>query len=166
MEFNLTRAILWKWQDKIEGVYSVMNDIDGIENGPKSPTTEARSHSDQVDSLLSFQVIPYVKRFLTFSCLEKSSYLLFQFYTGYLGYLTGDPYRLINGYDSFGNVCGRDNRKNITGAPLSGWDMSNRYPCYPEFYKVSLTFSSLWAHLMDLFLRPRYHFFFTVGAFC
>ena len=30
----------------------LMNDIDGVVNGPKSPTTEPRCHSDQVDPLV------------------------------------------------------------------------------------------------------------------
>jgi len=29
-----------------------MNDIDGVIKGPKSPTTEPRCHSDQVDPLV------------------------------------------------------------------------------------------------------------------
>ena len=35
-----------------------MNDIDGVIKGPKSPTTEPRCHSDQVDPLVDN--LPYV----------------------------------------------------------------------------------------------------------
>lgn len=35
---------------------------------------------------------------------------------------TGAATRLVSGYDSYGNTCGRDNAK-IEGVPLSGRDM-------------------------------------------
>lgn len=35
---------------------------------------------------------------------------------------TGAASRLISGYDSYGNTCGRNNTK-IAGVPLSGRDM-------------------------------------------
>ena len=38
----------------------------------------------------------------------------------------GDPYRYINGSDSWGNVCGRKFNPNISGANLSGMDHSER----------------------------------------
>lgn len=38
---------------------------------------------------------------------------------------TGGAYRLILGYDSYGNTCGRNNTK-IDGVPLSGRDMTDK----------------------------------------
>lgn len=46
------------------------------------------------------------------------------FITGY-AVMAGAAERLVLGYDSFGNVCGRKNTP-VKGAPLSGWDMTNK----------------------------------------
>ena len=39
--------------------------------------------------------------------------------------MTGDPNRVIKGWDVAGNVCGQPNKK-ISGVPWSGLDMTNR----------------------------------------
>ena len=46
-----------------------MNYIGGIVNGPKSPTTEPRCHSDQVDPLVSQKSDGYFRR-LVYSCIH------------------------------------------------------------------------------------------------
>uniref|UniRef100_A0A6G1RGA5 Solute carrier family 44 member 3 n=1 Tax=Hypotaenidia okinawae TaxID=2861861 RepID=A0A6G1RGA5_9GRUI len=46
------------------------------------------------------------------------------FITGY-AVMAGAAERLVLGYDSFGNVCGRKNTP-VKGAPLSGQDMTNK----------------------------------------
>lgn len=46
------------------------------------------------------------------------------FITGY-AVTAGATERLIFGYDSYGNVCGRRNTP-VVGAPLSGQDMRNK----------------------------------------
>lgn len=46
------------------------------------------------------------------------------FITGY-AVMAGAAERLVLGYDSFGNVCGRRNTP-VKGAPLSGKDMTNK----------------------------------------
>ncbi|KAM9283120.1 choline transporter-like protein 3 [Morus bassanus] len=56
--------------------------------------------------------------------------LFFLFWTGLMfmtGYavMAGAAERLVLGYDSFGNICGRKNTP-VKGAPLSGQDMTNR----------------------------------------
>ncbi|XP_046568947.1 choline transporter-like protein 2 [Haliotis rubra] len=63
-------------------------------------------------------------------------------YVSYLGVKDGDPYRLINGYDSWGNVCGRPNKNSITNSNQSGQDMTDRpYTFFHDkeyFYKKFL----------------------------
>ena len=39
--------------------------------------------------------------------------------------MTGDPNRVIKGWDVAGNVCGQPNKK-ISGVPWSGLDMTNK----------------------------------------
>ncbi|XP_075616089.1 choline transporter-like protein 3 isoform X4 [Balearica regulorum gibbericeps] len=56
--------------------------------------------------------------------------LFFLFWTGLMfitGYavMAGAAERLVLGYDSFGNICGRKNTA-VKGAPLSGQDMTNK----------------------------------------
>jgi len=57
--------------------------------------------------------------------------ILFVIMLGVMAYLcyystgAGDPYRYVNGTDSWGNVCGRNNSP-IRGVPLSGRDNSHR----------------------------------------
>ncbi|XP_052687130.1 choline transporter-like protein 1 [Crassostrea angulata] len=46
-------------------------------------------------------------------------------YVAYRGVSQGDPYRLVYGVDSWGNVCDRKNTP-IPGVPLSGRDMSGK----------------------------------------
>ncbi|XP_071119389.1 choline transporter-like protein 1 [Haliotis cracherodii] len=62
-------------------------------------------------------------------------------YVSYIGLQEGDPYRLINGYDSWGNVCGRPNKK-IANVVLSGRDMTTRPKTFFQdkdyFYKKFL----------------------------
>lgn len=63
------------------------------------------------------------------SCRDVIFLLLFAAFCGYLGYVLttavqkGDPYRLIRGYDDYGNVCGVENVK-LPGAPGSGKNMT------------------------------------------
>lgn len=49
--------------------------------------------------------------------------IIFQGYVAYLGVTKGDPYRLLYGVDSWGNVCGRNNTP-IENVSLSGLDMT------------------------------------------
>jgi solute carrier family 44 protein 1 (choline transporter-like protein) len=46
----------------------------------------------------------------------------------YFAFTLGDPWRMVNGYDSFGNTCGVNNIKpdNVT-AKHAGKDLTN-YP--------------------------------------
>lgn len=46
------------------------------------------------------------------------------FITGY-AITAGATERLMFGYDSYGNICGRKNTP-VVGAPLSGQDMTNK----------------------------------------
>ena len=46
-------------------------------------------------------------------------------YVAYYSIGEGDPYRYLNGSDSWGNVCGRNNSP-IVGVPLSGKDHTHR----------------------------------------
>ena len=50
---------------------------------------------------------------------------LSQGYVGYLGTISGDPFRILYGMDSYGNTCHRKNRA-IDGAQFSGMDMRNK----------------------------------------
>jgi len=45
----------------------------------------------------------------------------------YIGFKEGDIVRLLNGFDSYGNVCGRDNRESpVNGSANSGKDMTDK----------------------------------------
>uniref|UniRef100_A0A8D0TRB1 Choline transporter-like protein n=1 Tax=Sus scrofa TaxID=9823 RepID=A0A8D0TRB1_PIG len=64
-------------------------------------------------------------------------FLFFLFWTGLvfiMGYsvAAGATGRLLFGYDSFGNVCGRKNSP-VEGAPLSGQDMTLKNKSFPLF---------------------------------
>lgn len=49
-------------------------------------------------------------------------------------FVYGNPLRLINGYDSFGNTCGDKNDRNVNSFELSGMDMSTkRFSFYMDF---------------------------------
>lgn len=49
-------------------------------------------------------------------------------------FVYGNPIRIINGYDSFGNTCGTSSNKKLGNLELSGIDMSNKP--YLLFYDV------------------------------
>lgn len=60
----------------------------------------------------------------------------YQIFVAAFAFVVGNPLRLVNGFDSFGNVCGVDNRNdestdadklaNNNSITLSGLDMSDR----------------------------------------
>jgi solute carrier family 44 protein 1 (choline transporter-like protein) len=50
----------------------------------------------------------------------------FQIYIAAFAYVYGDPLKLINGYDSFGNTCGVPNNEKMGGLELSGLDTSDK----------------------------------------
>jgi len=50
----------------------------------------------------------------------------FQIYIAAFAYVYGDPLKLINGYDSFGNTCGISNNEKMGGFQLSGIDTSDK----------------------------------------
>ncbi|KAF1553746.1 Choline transporter-like protein 3, partial [Eudyptula albosignata] len=69
------------------------------------------------------------------------------FITGY-AVMAGAAERLVLGYDSFGNICGRKNTP-VKGAPLSGQDMSSKKyvfflnSCSPELQSLKISSVSL-----------------------
>ncbi|XP_061317832.1 choline transporter-like protein 3 isoform X2 [Pezoporus flaviventris] len=80
---------------------------------------------DGVSELREWRPVVYRK------CTDALWLLLFflywaglMFITGY-AVMAGAAERLVLGYDSFGNVCGRKNTP-VKGAPLSGRDMTNK----------------------------------------
>lgn len=62
---------------------------------------------------------------------------------------TGGASRLLSGYDSYGNTCGRNNSK-IEGVPLSGRDMSQN---------KSVWFIRNYIWVNHLFIHPRSEMF-------
>lgn len=56
--------------------------------------------------------------------------VIFQIFIAAFALVYGDPLRVVNGYDSFGNVCGSDNMdmKDHKGLEFSGYDMTD-YKC-------------------------------------
>ncbi|KAM5256380.1 choline transporter-like protein 3 [Ctenodactylus gundi] len=87
-------------------------------------------------------------------CTDKAwVFLFFLFWTGLMfvmGYsvVAGATGRLVFGYDSFGNVCGKRNSP-VAGAPLSGQDMTLKThmfimnSCNPEIKDKRLGFTAL-----------------------
>ncbi|XP_075364441.1 choline transporter-like protein 3 isoform X2 [Mycteria americana] len=80
---------------------------------------------DSVYELREWRPVVYRK------CTDTLWLLLFflfwaglMFITGY-AVMAGATERLVLGYDSFGNICGRKNTP-VKGAPLSGQDMTNK----------------------------------------
>ena len=68
---------------------------------------------------------------VTFGSQSRAFFLTNLQYQGVIAYFAfqfGDPWRIINGYDSFGNTCGANNTK-IDGldADLNGLDLTD-YP--------------------------------------
>ncbi|KAL3869724.1 hypothetical protein ACJMK2_042373 [Sinanodonta woodiana] len=65
------------------------------------------------------------------SCRDVIFLLIFIAYLGGMGYVSylgihqGNPYRIVYGVDSWGNVCSQKNDK-IAGVALSGIDMTHR----------------------------------------
>jgi len=66
-------------------------------------------------------------------CTDITFLILFILFLGGMGFITyfaikrGDLYRLYNGSDSYGNVCGRDNTDSaVNGSIHSGQDMTNK----------------------------------------
>lgn len=56
-------------------------------------------------------------------CLYTAFWLL-MIVVAIFSFVYGNPMRLINGYDSFGNTCGVKSNERFTGFPLSGRDTS------------------------------------------
>ncbi|XP_064311609.1 choline transporter-like protein 3 [Phalacrocorax carbo] len=84
-----------------------------------------RDPGESVSELREWRPVLYRK------CTDKLWLLLFflfwaglMFMTGY-AVMAGAAERLVLGYDSFGNICGRKNTP-VKGAPLSGQDMTNK----------------------------------------
>ncbi|PNF17642.1 CTL-like protein 1 [Cryptotermes secundus] len=56
-------------------------------------------------------------------------FILFWFvmiYIAAFAYVYGDPLKLVNGYDSFGNTCGISKNEKLGGLELSGFDTSDK----------------------------------------
>lgn len=51
---------------------------------------------------------------------------LFLIVIAIFSFVYGNPIRIINGYDSFGNTCGLKNNEHFKNFPLSGMDTSNK----------------------------------------
>jgi len=70
-------------------------------------------------------------------------FILFWFvmiYIAAFAYVYGDPLKLINGYDSFGNTCGIRNNEKMGGFELSGLDTSDkRYLFYMDVKDIRNT---------------------------
>lgn len=60
----------------------------------------------------------------------KYEHFLLQIFIAAFALVYGDPLRLVNGYDSFGNVCGSSNADmadhNDSRMSLSGYDTTDR----------------------------------------
>ena len=69
-----------------------------------------------------FMYRPTVYVYSQFRIVGMTYHFCPQAYVAYRGISQGDPYRLIYGVDSWGNVCDRKNEP-IPGIPLSGRDM-------------------------------------------
>ncbi|XP_063413197.1 choline transporter-like protein 1 isoform X1 [Mytilus trossulus] len=65
-------------------------------------------------------------------------YLAGMVYVAYIGINKGDPYKMIYGVDSWGNICNRDNEP-IPGAPMSGRNMIGKVK---KFYFDQTYFTS------------------------
>ncbi|PKU48160.1 choline transporter-like protein 3 [Limosa lapponica baueri] len=101
---------------------------DFVENKELKPEKNAPARgpaADGVSELREWRPVIYRK------CTDTLWLLLFflfwaglMFITGY-AVMAGAAERLVLGYDSFGNICGRKNTP-VKGAPLSGQDMTNK----------------------------------------
>ncbi|KAK3091614.1 hypothetical protein FSP39_021199 [Pinctada imbricata] len=70
-------------------------------------------------------------------------YIFGMIYVAYLGISTGNPYRLIYGVDSWGNVCNQKNDP-INGVSESGKDMTGKKQTFyfkPDFFAPDIPFS-------------------------
>jgi len=81
-------------------------------------------------------------------CTDITFLILFIIFLGGMGFITyfaakhGDLLRLYNGFDSYGNVCGRDNTKSpVDGSIYSGRNMTDKK--YVFFMNVLLPTKSL-----------------------
>jgi len=58
-------------------------------------------------------------------CSQYSAFV-FQVLIAALALIHGNPIRLLNGYDSFGNICGYKKNSRMGDLPLSGIDTSDK----------------------------------------
>ncbi|XP_022315112.2 choline transporter-like protein 1 isoform X1 [Crassostrea virginica] len=92
--------------------------------GKKARTTKVKPFKEDDDDWPELTDGPLVNR----QCRDVVFLVIFVMYLGGMAYVAyrgisqGDPYRLIYGVDSWGNVCDRKNEP-IPGIPLSGRDM-------------------------------------------
>ena len=74
-------------------------------------------------------------RNLTFYVNKHSKYPFdLQLLIAAFSFVYGNPVRIINGYDSFGNTCGAKNNKPVANFVLSGLDTSDKP--YLLFYDI------------------------------
>lgn len=56
----------------------------------------------------------------------KQLFILFKFLIATFAYVYGNPKRLINGYDSFGNICASEQNEKFGDFELSGVKTSDK----------------------------------------
>jgi len=87
---------------------------------------------------------------LTFKCplqyvsVIRIFVILLQIFVAAFAYVYGNPLQLINGADTFGNVCGSNHNEKFTEFNLSGIQMTEkRYEFNADVSNNSLLFASL-----------------------
>ncbi|XP_064927174.1 choline transporter-like protein 3 isoform X8 [Columba livia] len=131
LHFHFETGISYFFPRKTSLMLCLLYKMDQLSNGfPKqlqlNPILwQLQDSGDSVSELREWRPVIYRK------CTDTLWLLLFflfwaglMFITGY-AVMAGAAERLVLGYDSFGNICGRKNTP-VKGAPLSGQDMTNK----------------------------------------
>ncbi|XP_062578584.1 choline transporter-like protein 1 isoform X1 [Saccostrea cucullata] len=111
---------------------------------PKTRTTKVKPlNAEEDEELPELDDGPIVDR----QCRDVIFLIIFVLYIGGMGYVAyrgisqGDPYRLIYGVDSWGNICDKENAP-IPGVSLSGRNMVGKMRTLhldPNYYMTLLT---------------------------